>query len=121
MKRNWTTVGAEYHEGETRFGESRSRVERAIAKLKWKPVPDSLPMMPGLGIKAAIKELRLPKVSKVAINGYLQMPDGPESAHYAIYGIEANYANGRARIYVLDTGTGLVVLASDFWEKELAA
>jgi len=26
-----------------------------------------------------------------------------------------NYDNGRARVYVIDTGTGVFPLASDFW------
>jgi hypothetical protein len=127
MRRDWLDLGAEYHEGETgRFGQSRPRVEAAIAALTWKPVPAGadgmrLPMSPGLAIEACIEQLKLPKVSAVAHDGYLQWPDGPETAHFSILGIEANYSNGRARVYVLDTGTGCTPLAADFWASEEAA
>jgi len=35
-----------------------------------------------------------------------------------VLGIEGNYKNGRARAYLLDIGTEVVVLASDFWPNE---
>lgn len=124
-RRDWLSIGAEYHEGETRLGDNRRRVVRAIAGLEWQPVPEdgtlSVAMMPGLAIQECIAQLGLPRVSAVATNGYLTMPDGPETAHYSVYGIEANYANGRARVYVLDTGGGVTPLAADFWEKEPVA
>jgi hypothetical protein len=32
-----------------------------------------------------------------------------------------NYDNGRARVYVIDTGAGAVPLASDFWPDAAAS
>lgn len=112
MKREWLNIGAAY------WVPYQTRIEAEIAGLTWKAVPEdgelSLPMSPGLGIQACITELELPKVSAVAHNGYIQVPDGPETAHYSIYGIEANYKDGRARVYVIDAGTQLVPIAVDF-------
>lgn len=115
FERTWTDTGAEYT-GDV----DRARVEQQIDALEWKQVFDgmSLPFSPGEAIKAVIAELELPKVSQIAHNGYLTWPDGPETAHYSVYGIEANYRNGRARVYVLDTGTSCIPLASDFWPEE---
>jgi hypothetical protein len=44
----------------------------------------------------------------------LEYPDGPETAAYTVLGVEANYTDGRARLYVLDIGVAAVPLASDF-------
>ena len=117
MQRTWTKVGAEYT-----GGDDRARVEAEIDQLDWKGIPEggtvSAPFMPGEGIKALISELALPRVSLIAWNGYLRYPDPPESAHYGLYGIECRYSNGRARVYALDSGTGLTPLASDFWPDD---
>jgi len=32
-----------------------------------------------------------------------------------LHGIQANYSDGRVRLYILDRGHDLVVLASDLW------
>lgn len=118
MKRTWTQTGAEYTSGD-----DRERVERAIEALQWEPVAGSKPMMPALGISEAIKQLRLPKVTQIAISGAsLDYPDGDDGiAYYALYGIECNYADGRCRVYLLDEGSKLTVLASDFWPRDREA
>lgn len=105
MTRTYTTVGAAY----TNTPELQRTLDEHIARLTWEPlVPGKrLPMMPGLGIRGAIETLRIPKVSAIAYNGVI-------ADRYALYGIEATYANGRARIYILDRGADLLVLASDF-------
>lgn len=113
-ERNWTTVGAAYT-----GPDDRPRVKAAIAALTWQDFTEgmSLPAIPGLNITATIRELRLPKVSALAWNGSLDYPE-PESngtVHAALYGIEAHYNNGRARVYALDLGSRLLPLASDFW------
>jgi len=69
--------------------------------------------VPGLAIKTCIRQLSLPRVSQVAWNGAAASvdwydPKRREGEHYSIYGIEMNYDNGRARVYVIDTGTGAV-------------
>lgn len=116
--RNWTTIGAEYIDGEFRGRPNRERIEEQIDALDWKDATPtmSLPMSPGLALEACIEQLNLPRVSKIAHNGYLQYPDGPETAHFSLYGIEANYSNGPARVYVLDTGTECIPLASELLE-----
>jgi hypothetical protein len=117
-ERTWTTVGAKYTTPKRRPG-----VLRAIASLQWHEVGDEdleLPAVPGLAIKACIRQLSLPRVSQIAWTGAAASvdwydPKRREGEHYSIYGIEMDYDNGRARVYVIDTGTGAVPLASDFW------
>ena len=123
-ERTWTTVGAKYT-----TPERCPDVLRAIASLQWHEVGDGdleLPALPGLAIKACIRQLSLPRVSQVAWNGAAASvdwydPKRREGEHYSIYGIEMNYDNGRARLYVIDTGTGAVPLASDFWPDTAAS
>jgi hypothetical protein len=122
-QRDWMNVGAEYT-GEENDG--RRRVERQIGGLTWRDVPQdgsplSLPFSPG----AAIEQLRLPRVQRVATDGYLEWPDfpgddenPPEHAHYSIYGIECLYRDYRVRVYLLDSGTGLTPLAADRWPRD---
>lgn len=123
-EREWTSVGAEAmeqgteHEHPNENGEwtvsyrpiSRETVAATIEELRWRKPEGSFPMSPGLALQAAVKELGLPRVSAVAYNG------GPiHDSGYSLMGIEANYKNGRARVYVMDRGTDLVPLAVDFW------
>lgn len=107
--RDWMKVGAEHSDGE----HNRARLGAAFAGLVWQEIPVGgsleMPMMQGEGIKAAIRELRLPKVSHVA--------DSNELAPYGLYGIRAHYKNGRADVYVIDEGSCLVVVAVDFYEN----
>lgn len=115
-RRDWMSVGARYT-----TPERRAQVERTISRLEWREFTDgmSLPMCPGLGIEAAIKELRLPKVSAIAYNGALSFPAPDDESEYpGLYGIEANYKNGRARVYIVDNGCELLPIAADFWAKE---
>lgn len=106
--RSWTRIGAVY----TLM--YRKAIEKQITELAWQSEKEAA-MMPALGINECIKQLQLRKVSQFATNGYVEMVINGERGYYSIYGIECNYKNGRARIYVLDTGTGLTPLCSDFW------
>lgn len=121
MKRTWTEVGAEYVE---RLGE-RS-VEHEIEAMEWTIMREggtaTVGAMPGMAINKLIEEFRLPKVTGFAISGF-ERPGGPEADGFypGFYGVEANYRNGRARIYVLDIGATLIPLASDLFEEEVAA
>lgn len=113
MERTWTDIGKQDLASiapDDSDEIQRALVERSIENLTWESVEGAKPMLPGLGIKECIKQLRLPKVSQVAISHDL--------APYGFYGIEARYKNGRARVYVLDRGTDLIPLASDFWPNE---
>ena len=106
MNRTWTQTG-------NKEGFDRARVEAAIRLLNWQEIPKGgsleMPMLPGEGIKAAIQQLRIPKVSHVAVSS--------ELAPYGLYGIRGNYSNGQAEIYIADMGTHLTPLCSDFHPK----
>jgi len=98
--RAWTTVGKEYTEGKEK------QIAVAAAKMPWQEIPCDMAMMPGLGIKAAIEQLNLPKVSRVG--------HSPALAPYGLLGIEANYHNGKAQVFFIDHGDGIIPLFSDF-------
>jgi hypothetical protein len=116
MRRTWTKVGEEL------VGSSmddstvlaRGIVERAIANLEWLEIPKDgkleLPAMPALGISAAIEDLKIPKVSHVATS--------PDLAPYGFYGIRGHYSNGDAEIFLVDSGSKMTVICSDFTPKE---
>lgn len=106
MERSWTTVGAAL-ELEGRATPDRDEYARLFDGLEWEPVAGAKPMMPGLAIKHAIAELGIPRVSRVAISH--------ELAPYGLYGIEGNYKNGRALVFIVDRGAELVPIASDFY------
>lgn len=99
--RTWTQVGREHTEGK------RKELSEMFNRLEWQAIPCEMAAMPGEGIKAAIKELKIPKVSHVAASH--------ELAPYGLMGIRAHYKNGDARIYLVDEGVGITVLASDFY------
>jgi len=92
---------------------SRAAVERAIRTIEWREIPKGgsleAPAMPGLGIKAAIQELRIPKVSHIAWSNQL--------APYGFYGIRGHYSNGDAEVYIIDAGDHLTPVCSDFTPK----
>jgi hypothetical protein len=118
VERTITNVGARYT-----AGDRLAQVEEQIEALEWHELPDdgalSAPFMPGEAIKAAIAQLRLPKVSRIAWNGALAFHDDPEQdgEYPGLCGIEANYRNGRARVYIVDNGTEILPVVSDFWPK----
>lgn len=99
---NWTNIGRADWEGQ------QDSIRAAAAALDWRALPlDNVPAMPGYGIQQVIRELRLPKVSRVAWSSDL--------APCGFYGIEANYRNGRAQVFILDKGSELTPLVSYFW------
>lgn len=101
MKRTWTQVGREHTEGK------RGEIAGMIDRLNWQAIPCEMAAMPGMAIKAVIKELRIPKASHVA--------SSHEMAPYGLLGIKAHYKNGDANIYLVDEGCQTVVIASDFF------
>ena len=112
--RTWTKVGealvgSPIDEG-TILG--RDMVCRAIDRLQWLEIPKDgtleVAAMPGLGIKEAIKELKIPKVSHIAISSAL--------APYGFYGIRAHYKNGDAEIFLVDAGSHITPVCTDFIE-----
>ena len=119
--RTWTTVGEVVMDKTLEDGAklSRKRVEAAIEAMDWQaPKRDggngawTLAMMPGEGIKTVIKEFRIPRVYELAVSN--------ELAPYGFYGIKGRYKNGAAEIYVVDLGTELTPVCSDFTEEEVA-
>jgi hypothetical protein len=114
--RTWTKVGEDLVgspiDDETIL--DRGAVCRAIDRLQWMEIPKEgtleVAMMPGLGIKESIKELRIPKVSHIAISSAL--------APYGFYGIRAHYKNGDAEIFLIDVGSNITPVCTDFTPKE---
>lgn len=100
--RTWTKVGEKHN---------RATVERAIENIEWRELRGTIevPMMQGEGIKAAIRELRIPRVSHVAWSN--------ELAPYGFYAIRGHYANGDAEVYIVDRGSDLIPVCSDFTER----
>jgi hypothetical protein len=109
-RRDWLNVGKRYSEP------YRDAIERQIEALIWTDAPQAA-MVPGLGIRECVKQLELPNVTVYATNGYLEVPDGEETAAYSIYGIEAGYTNAKIRLYVLDRGSEILPLCVDVWPK----
>lgn len=121
--RTWTNAGralcdpAEVDKGRVLIADDelglRSAVVGGINALAWIDIVDGmeLPFMQGEGIKTLIRELRIPKVDRIAFESHHRMWDEP----YALYGIQGNYRNGRARIYAVDRGSDTIVVASDFY------
>lgn len=90
------------------------RIDGQIRAMKWKAPAGRFPMTPGQELHDIIAGLELPDVSAVSHSGYLYLPDGPETATYPVYGIEANYPDDRARVYVLGAGSTACVLTVDW-------
>lgn len=100
MERTWTEVGEHYSKGA-----NRKKIERYIEALEWQPVPCTVGMMPGMAIKEAVKEFRIPKVSHIAISH--------EMAPLGFYGIRGHYANGTGQVYLVDDGISLTPVCSE--------
>src|SRR3982750_4193784 len=120
MERTWTEVGEKAlsadalearMDGERWKPITRERIEKAIEKMRWESTEGDKPMMPALGIKECIKQLGIPKVSQIAISNDLANDVGNS---YGLYGIEGHYKNGRVRVYVVDRGSDLIPVATDF-------
>lgn len=117
MRRDWMKVGAA-HTAE----ELRPAIEAAIEGLTWHEMPvETAPMSQGLMLREVLRQLDLPKVSRVAWDGVVVQPDPADRrqlATYGLLGIEANYRDGRAQLYVLDCGGVALPLCADFTANE---
>lgn len=119
--RTWTKVGQEIVGRELEGWEecgvtmTQERVARAIEDIEWREIPKGgtleAPAMPGMGIQETIKQLRIPKVSHIAWLNQL--------APYGLYGVRGHYKNGDAEVYVVDLGTHIVPVCTDFHEHEI--
>jgi len=83
-------------------------VEKAIERMRWEEPPNRLPLSPGLTIQQLIRSLELPRVDRISYRNW-------DLAPYGLYGIQANYSDGRIRMYILDRGHELAVVATDLW------
>ena len=96
---DWTETGKIHSEGH------QNKFKSVISRLTWHKMADmkgvKVPMMPGEGIKAAIKEFGIPKVSAISY-------DCHELAPYGFYGIEGNYKNALVRVFIVDEGSSMV-------------
>lgn len=130
-ERTWTNIAARYS-----TPARRPDVVAEIDRLEWLPIEDrmDLPMSPGLAIRKMLEELRPKGCTHIAWmahdGGDRRRPAGfdwpgatpdQEGEYPSLFGIEKWYANGRARIYVIDAGVSLLTVASDFWPKEAQA
>lgn len=113
--RTWTRAGATFT-----TPDRRPDVLRAISTLRWQNLAAccGLSAYQASAIQIGVRDLGLPNVSALALTG-LHSTVQWQHATYSIYGIQAHYLNGRSRLYVLDRGTTLVPLASDFWPRHL--
>lgn len=112
-QRTWTRIGADF------TTPSRpSDVLRAIGTLRRRIVAGCrpLPVFQASAIVGAARGYGLPALSALALSG-LHSSLIWQGDNYAVYGIEAEYPNGRARLYLLDRGTMLVPLASECWAR----
>ena len=106
MRRDYTKIGE-------KEGFTRDAINRGIDTItEWIELrgKTSLPMMQGMAIQAAIKQLHLPKVSHVAVFG--GFGDG-----YGLYGIKAHYKNADVTLYIADSGTEVIPVAADVEER----
>lgn len=107
MERYWTETGKQHTEGR------HDEISSYVADVEWQGIPCTVGMMPGEGIKAVIKELKIPKVTHIAVSH--------ELAPFGLYGIRAHYKNGMVEVFVVDTGTELSPICSDLYsDKEEA-
>jgi hypothetical protein len=122
MRIDWTNIGARFTEGKRdRIVAITNEIDAATAPVGqdgcWLRVPKpgepalSVGMMPGEGIKAAIRELRLPKVTHIAISAAL--------APFGLYGMRAHYkGDQQVDVWVVDDGCGITPIMMKVYEHQ---
>jgi hypothetical protein len=123
--RTWTETGAQLFDAERAnreghgYAAGQNAVAAAIDALSWVEIPPSgsldVPFTPGHGIQTMLTELGLRGVRRVAWNGSVPVRDDVErsSSLYGLYGIEAPERGGLLRVFVVDRGVDLLVVAYD--------
>ena len=101
MERTWTEVGKEH------TATKEQEIGAILDRMEWQTIPCTMGAMQGMGIKEAVKQLGIPKVSHVA--------DSHELAPLGLLGIKGEYSNGKATVYLVDEGISVVVIATDFY------
>ena len=102
MECNWTTVGSEF---------DREQVELAIESNRenWDPIPVTMSMSAGIAIREAIAQLDIREATHVF--------EANNLAPFGFYGIRCRYSNGIAQVYLIDTGTKLTPVCSEFQQN----
>ena len=116
LKTDFFNVGKEFLQTE----EDTKTVMNEKTGLQWIPLQGTLtlPFSQGEGIKSAIRDLNLPKVSKISYGGGFGLSCEP-SAGYGFYGIEANYKDCTIRVFLLDTGCSITPLFADHYNRQI--
>jgi hypothetical protein len=118
-QQNWTKTGEEFIGKPVDPAEwpglilARDMVVKAIENLKWEEVPNTgleMDIGSAMAIEAAIRDYKIPRVSHVATSNDL--------APWGFYGIRGHYTNGVAEIYIMDMGSQLATVRSDFTPNE---
>jgi len=108
MERTWTNVGSEYNSTEGQ----KTSLSGMFNRLSWETIEQGkeVAFCPGEAIKQAIRQLSIPKASHFAISN--------ELAPYGLVAVRGHYKNGMAEVFIIDEGSSLTVLASDFYLKQ---
>lgn len=109
MHHDWTNIG------KTETNGRQAELLGYFARMDWLKVPTpeepalSLPMMPGEGIKAAIRQLGIPRVSHVSYSH--------DMAPYGLYGIFGHYKNADVKVYLCDRGSDMFPICMEVEDK----
>lgn len=101
MIRTWTRIGVPY------TADKQESLPAIFDHLDWQPFPAKVGFSEGYALQAVINEFKIPTITELAISNAL--------APFGLYGLHCQYANGRAKVYILDRGLNVFVIASDFW------
>jgi hypothetical protein len=100
--RNYTKIASKEYE--------REEIDKAVPSLEWEEFRrDNLPFSQGEAIKNIIQGCNVPlsKIKKMALHGCIKESHG-------FYGLDVDYKNGNAKLYIADNGCSCCVVASDF-------
>jgi hypothetical protein len=106
------TKGRPFH-GEYDRDHERARVAHAVDHLKWQEAGGWMALSPATFLAAIVPQLPI-RVTAVAINSFVEWPDGPEMGTYPIVGIEGFNNGMRIRMYLIDTGAAGIPIAVDY-------
>lgn len=117
IQRDWSEAGKQYYTSSP--GKvapiTREQIEQEIPKMDWKPVPENqrmkMPPNQAIALVTFVKEMKLPKLSDIAISKAL--------APYGFYAIRTHYNNGQVELYLIDDGLMITILCVDMHPMEL--
>jgi hypothetical protein len=106
MEQTWFEVGK-------RVVTDKDAFLSAFAALNWQETdkPIEWGYMQGMGIKSIVKEFHIPNVRRIAWGGGL--PDELEGAF--LLAVDADFSNGRTRLYFVDDGCGITPVYSEHY------